>query len=136
MLEHLEIGDPETVTPEKLSRKKEELPGKIRDAFDLTPVGEARTLPLTVKGDAEKIGGAILRLLKAHAKSTGFVAFKASTTVADSGERDGARIITLYWQKKPARLPSVTVKIAPEPEKAILPAPDGGIDIGTPAGLQ
>lgn len=115
MLERLEIGDPETVAPAKINRRQEELPGKIRDAFDLTPVGEARTLPLTVKGDAEKIGGAILRLLKAHAKSKGFVAFKASATVADSGERDGARIFTLYWQKKQAR--------AAKPEPAVLPMP-------------
>lgn len=133
MLEHLEIGDPETVAPEKLSRKKEELPGKIRDAFDLTPVGEARALEIAVKvhslskpiGEAEKIGRTLLRLLKAHAKSKGFVAFKASATVADSGERDGARLITLYWQKKSARTAKPEPAVLPMPSEPVTAKPKG-----------
>lgn len=109
MLENLEIGEAQAVEPEKLARTKRELPSPLMQAWDNTPVGEARRITVrSVAGaDAEKVASLLPRLVRLYAKSQGLVAFKASAKVNDNLD------IELYWQKKPAR----------KTEPAILPVP-------------
>lgn len=114
MLEDLEIGEAQAVEPAKLARKTEALPASIAQAWDATPIHEARRLPLGIAAgsDPVKVGGAILRLLRAYAKSQDLIAFKASATpTTDRG-------LLLYWQKKPGRVKPAILPMPSEPVTA------------------
>lgn len=106
MLEDIEIQEVKQVPPEKMKRKREQLPSPLAAAFDATPVGEARTVRLKPKANvpAELVAELLLRLLKLYAKACGYVAFKASATVTEDGD------VELYWQKKKSREPVVNAE--------------------------
>lgn len=103
MLDNLSFGEAQSVAPKKMERKVETLPSFIARAYNATPMGEARTLPITLPEpppspnyDPKKVGTRLVSLLKKYAASTGTVAFKASFTLTEFA-------LVLYWQKKPAR---------------------------------
>ena len=120
MFDDLSFGEPQGVAPKKMERKVETLPQPIADAYDKTPLGEARIFPVTVPEgkDPKRIGTRLLSLLKKHAASTDTVAFKASFTVQKGGG------LTLYWQRKAARKPT-TASLEP-PTKPRNRTPKGG----------
>jgi hypothetical protein len=115
MLEDLEIGEAQAVEPERLARKTEELPAAIAKAWDETPVGEAKRLPIAVpEGKGAKIGSTILRLLRRRAAAQGLMAFKASATPTT------ATGLLLYWQKRPGRgkKPDPAIQVKPDEDVA------------------
>lgn len=109
MLEDIEVQEVKQVVPEKMARKREELPSPLATAFDETPIGEARTVTLKPKANVpvEMVAWLLLRLLKLYARATGYVAFKAKATVTADG-------VELYWQKKEGRKPRPAIQVAPE----------------------
>ena len=109
MLEDLEIQEVKQVAPEKMKRKREELPSPLAAAFDATAIGEARTVTLKPKTNVpvELVAEWLLRLLTLFAKACGFVACMAKATVTEDG-------VELYWQKKAGRKPQPAIQAAPE----------------------
>lgn len=101
MLEDIEVQEVRQVAPEKMARKREELPSPLATAFDETPIGDARTVTLKPKANVpvELVADLLLRLLKLYAKARGYVAFKAKATVTEGGD------VELYWHKKEGRQP-------------------------------
>lgn len=98
MLDALSFGAARIVEPRKMDRKAALLPLPVQEAFDQTPVGEARLFPVAVPegADKKKLGTLLVSLLDRYAKAQGYIAFKSTAEIAGDG-------IELYWQKKEAR---------------------------------
>ena len=123
MLEDLEIGEAQVVEPEKMARKKQELPFNLAAEWDRTPLGEARRITVKSKTGADPtlVGRALISLLKLYARSQGLVAFKASATPTTEG-------LSLYWQKKPGRGKKPEPAIEPMPSEPVTSKPKRGGD--------
>jgi len=119
MLEDIEVHEVRQVEPEKMARKREQLPSPLATAFDETPSGEARAVTLKPKASVpvELAAELLLRLLKLYAKAKGFVAFKAKATITEAGE------VELYWHKKKARGKKPTPPILPKPDESVAEKP-------------
>lgn len=98
MLDNLTFGEAVAVPPKKMDRRGSTLPQGVATAYEITPMGEARTLQVNIPiaDDREKIGTRLVALLKREAADRSEVAFKANFTTNDDG-------VLLYWQRKPAR---------------------------------
>lgn len=101
MFEDLTVAEVAEVAPHKTTKKKEELPAAIRQAYDSTEMDKAREITIQAPAGWEDklamMAARLLGMLKRYATSTKTVAFKASASSYPDGK------IVLYWQKKPQR---------------------------------